>query len=76
MKSCKGCIYEDDMYKALDASVHVESLPELRELLADIANGQFPDLRDKQREASKKFCLEGGEANKNISKVIQKHFNG
>ena len=66
--------YEDDMYKVLDASVHVESAPTLRNVLHDIKNGEFADLRERQREACRRFCLETSEANKNISKVIQRYF--
>lgn len=67
--------YEDDMYKVLDASVHVESTEELRSVLRDIRNGEFADLKGKQRDACHKFCLDTYEANKNISKVVQRHFD-
>ena len=67
--------YEDDMYKVLDASVHVESIDELRAVLRDIRNGDFVDLKGKRRDACYKFCLDTCEANKNISKVVQRHFD-
>ena len=68
--------YEDDMYKVLNASAHVESKEELRKVLLDIRNGDFADLRGRQRTACHRFCLDTHEANRNISKVIQGHFGG
>lgn len=68
--------YEDEMYKVLEASAHVESRETLRKVLIDIRNGEFVDLRDRQKEACRNFCLETDEANKNISRVIQRHFDG
>ena len=67
--------YEDDMYKVLDASVHVENAETLRNVLNAIKNREFADLRERQREACRRFCLDTSEANKNISKVIQRHFD-
>lgn len=67
--------YDDDMYKYLNASVHVETIQQLRLLLDDIEQGQaFSGLERKQQEACNNYCLENFEANKNIANVIKNHF--
>lgn len=68
--------YEDAMYKVLDASVHVGSIEDLQRVLSDIVEKKsFVDLEKRQEKACENYCLNIYEANKNISKVVQAHFN-
>ncbi len=69
--------YEDDQFKALNASVRVESFPELRELLSRAKNAHvFRELEQRQVEACTKFCLDTDRANQNVSDLIREYLTG
>lgn len=68
--------YEDDMYKILGGSVHVESIEELESVLSRINDRElWRTLEEKQRRACERFCLATDSANRKISEIILRHFN-
>lgn len=67
--------HEDDMYKILDASLHVESEKELDAILDKLDDRVLlDDLRIRQERACEKFCLATDSANKKIAEIIEGYF--
>lgn len=63
--------YEDDMYRILDASIHVESVAELdRALVAIESPAVVHALRMRQRRACERFCLATDAAASGVATIL------
>lgn len=64
--------YQDRMYKILDASFHAENLVELETILENLESpASLAELRERQRLACQRFCLDVTSPCTEISKLIR-----
>lgn len=64
--------YEDEMYAALDGSIHVRSVEQLAAVLDRLDDDAMRrDLRERQRIACERFCLATDTASARVANVVR-----